>query len=192
MGLARRDDNYHTYADYRSWPEDVRYELIDGSAYAMSPALSVSHQELVLALARQIADSLDQSDCRVFIAPIDVRLPKLGEVDDAIDTVVQPDLVVVCDAEKVDPQGIRGAPDWIIEVISPGTASHDQIVKRALYERHGVREFWLVHPIDKVLTIYRLASGAYGKSDIQELIGTTCCETLPDVTIDWVTATRRL
>jgi Uma2 family endonuclease len=192
MGLVKRDNNAHTYADYRSWSEDQRYELIDGLAYAMSPAPSVSHQELVLALARQIADRLDESDCRVFVAPIDVRLPKLAEADDAIDTVVQPDLVVVCNTEKVDVHGIRGAPDWIIEVISPGTASHDQIVKRSLYERHGVREYWLVHPIDKVLTIYRLESGAYGKPDIQELIGMARCEALPEMTIDWATATRRL
>jgi Uma2 family endonuclease len=192
MALAKRDENYHTYGDYRTWPEDARYELIDGFAFVMSPAPSVPHQDLLGALYRQIANGLDASPCRPFIAPVDVRLPKRNEADDAVDTVVQPDLMVVCDPAKIDARGIRGAPDWIIEILSPGTAGHDQIVKRSLYERNGVREYWLVHPDDRVLTIYRLDAGKYGKPDIQELSGTTTCGILPEVIVDWAIATRRL
>ena len=92
------------------------------------------------------------------------------EADAQIDTVVQPDISVVCDKAKLDERGCRGAPDWIVEVLSPGTAGHDQIVKRALYERVGVREFWLVHPIDKLVIIYLLENGAYGKPALQELL----------------------
>ena len=137
MGLPRRDREQHTYGDYLAWPEDVRYELIDGIAYAMSPAPTVSHQETAGAIYRQIDEQLDRTPCRALIAPLDVRLPRGDEADAAVDTVVQPDLLVVCDLTQIDECGVRGAPDWIIEVLSPATAAHDQVVKRDLYERAG-------------------------------------------------------
>ncbi len=88
-------------------------------------------------------------------APFDVRLPKHGEPDELVDTVLQPDLALICDPAELDDRGCRGAPDWIVEILSPHTAAHDQIHKRALYERHGVHEYWLLHPTDRVLTIYQ-------------------------------------
>ena len=192
MGLPRRDLEHHTYGDYLAGPEDVRYELIDGIAYAMSPAPTVSHQEVVLELSRQIDEALDASACRVLIAPLDVRLPRGDEADAAVDTVVQPDLLVVCDPTRIDERGVRGAPDWIIEVLSPATAAHDQVVKRDLYERAGVREYWLVHPTDRIVTIYRLENGRYGRPDIAELTGETAPQAVPGVVIDWARVTRRL
>ncbi len=192
MVLPRRDHGFHTYADYRTWPEDTRYELIDGRAFAMAPAPAIVHQELLGELFRQISDQLEGSHCRAFVAPVDVRLAKSDEGDDRVDTVVQPDLLVVCEPNKIDEQGIRGAPDWVIEILSPRTAGHDQVIKRAVYERHGVLEYWLVHPIDKVVTIYRLDAGAYGKPHVQELIGESRCEAVTGVTIDWARATRRI
>lgn len=186
MGLPKRSTEHFNYGDYAGWSDDQRWELIDGQAYAMSPAPSVAHQETAGRIYRQIADALEGTPCRVLLAPIDVRLPKQAEADDAVDTVVQPDLLVVCDPQKVDAKGIRGAPDWIVEVLSPRTASHDQIVKRDLYERAGVPEYWLVHPIDHVLIIYRLdETGRYGRPDVFETIGETACLTMPKVLIDW-------
>ncbi|HLA35466.1 MAG TPA: Uma2 family endonuclease [Rhodocyclaceae bacterium] len=185
MGLPKKNEERYTYADYVGWPEDVRYELIDGCAYAMSPAPTRRHQDLVLEIARQIANALKGAPCRPYIAPFDVRLPHANEVDDAIDTVVQPDISVICDPSKLDDRGCRGAPDWIIEVLSPSTAGHDQIVKRALYERAGVREYWLVHPVDNVVTIYLLENGSYGKPAIQALSGTSTSTLLPRLVIDW-------
>src|ERR1035437_6969699 len=185
MGLARRDINRHTYADYIGWSDGARYELIDGIAYAMSPAPTRRHQEVVGEMYRQIANTLKGSPCQPYIAPFDVRLPNANEADSDIDTVVQPDISVICDKSKLDERGCRGAPDWVIEVLSSGTASHDQIVKRALYERVGVREYWLVHPADKVVTIYLLANGAYGKPALQELVGSTTTTALPGITIVW-------
>ncbi len=190
MGLPRRDLEFHTYADYAGWPDDVRYELVDGVAYATGPAPTRRHQEVALELARQIADALEGSSCRPYVAPFDVRLPRADETDDKIDTVVQPDISVICDKSKLDERGCRGAPDWIVEVLSPASAGHDQVVKRALYERAGVREYWLVHPVDKVVTIYLLANGAYGKPAVQELLGTTAASVLPEVTIDWARVMR--
>ena len=192
MGLARRDLEIHTYGDYLAWPEDVRYELIDGIAYAMSPAPTVSHQEVLLELSRQVDEALDESACRVLIAPLDVRLPRSDETDAAVDTVVQPDLLVVCDPARIDERGVRGAPDWIIEVLSPATAAHDQVRKRDLYERAGVREYWLVHPTDRIVTVYRLENGRYGRPDIAELAGETAPQAVPGVVIDWARVTRRL
>jgi Uma2 family endonuclease len=192
MGLARRDLERHTYGDYLAWPEDVRYELIDGVAYAMSPAPTVSHQEVLLELSRQIDEALGESACRVLIAPLDVRLPRGDEADEAVDTVVQPDLLVVCDPARIDERGVRGAPDWIIEVLSPATAAHDQVRKRDLYERAGVREYWLVHPTDRIVTVYRLENGHYGRPDIAELAGETATQAVPGVVIDWARVTRRL
>jgi len=193
MGLPLRDVELHTYGDYLSWPEDVRYELIDGKAYLMAPAPSVSHQEIAGEIYRQLANALQGKPCRVLIAPVDVRLPKADEADERIDTVVQPDVLAVCDAGKVSERGVRGAPDFVVEVLSPATAAHDMVTKRRIYERHGVREYWLVHPMDRVLTIYRLTeSGEYGKPDTQELLGTTDVGVLPDVTIAWDELAARL
>lgn len=185
MGLPKRDIGYHSYADYQTWPDDCRYELIDGIAYAMAPAPTRKHQIAVLEIARQIANTLEGKPCRPYIAPFDVRLMQTDQADNQVNTVVQPDISVICDRNKLDDKGARGAPDWIIEVLSPATASHDQIVKHALYERAGVREYWLVHPTDRLLTIYRLSDGAYGKPDIRELDGETACSVIPEVTIVW-------
>lgn len=186
MGLPKRDIETHTYADYLHWSDDCRYELIDGIAYAMAPAPARRHQEVVLEIARQIADALDGMPCRPYIAPFDVRLARAENAGDQnIDTVVQPDISVICDRNKLDERGCKGAPDWIIEVLSPATASHDQIVKHALYERVGVREYWLVHPTDRIVTVYALVDGAYGKPDIRELVGERACGILPAVVIRW-------
>jgi len=178
--------DYFTYGDYRRRPEDERWELIDGQAYALSPAPTRLHQEFVVELAAQIHPKLADTPCRLYVAPFDVRLPKRNEADDQVDTVVQPDVAVICDPRKLDDQGCRGAPDWIIEILSPASATHDQIRKRALYERHGVREYWLLHPVDRVLTIYRLGEdGAYGKPDIRALDEPTAVAVISGLEINW-------
>lgn len=184
MGLPLRDAQRHTYGEYRAWPEDVRYELIDGVAYAMAPPVRV-HQRVAGELFRQIADALEDSPCEVNIAPFDVRLPDIDEADDDILTAVQPDIVVVCDRNKLDVRGCRGAPDLVIEVLSPSTAAHDQTVKLAAYERHGVKEYWLVHPADRIVTVYKWANGAYGRPAISEFEGSLASEAVPAISIDW-------
>ena len=186
MALPRRDPLHHTYADYLTWSDEERDELIDGVAYVKEPpAPSRSHQEVVGELFLQIRLALDGKPYRTYVAPFDVRLPKSGEADDRIDTVVQPDVLVVGDLEKLDERGMRGAPDWIAEVLSPSTASHDQVLKVPVYERAGVLEVWLIHPIDRTLTIYRLKDGHYGRPTILELQGRTAISVIPGVSIDW-------
>jgi Uma2 family endonuclease len=184
MGLPLRDTQRHTYGEYRTWPEDVRYELIDGVAYAMAPPVR-AHQRVVVELLRQIADALQGSPCEVNVAPFDVRLPDADEADDDILTAVQPDIVVVCDPRKLDVRGCRGAPDLVIEVLSPSTAGHDQIVKLAAYERHGVAEYWLVHPTDRTVTVYTWTHSGYGRPAISEFEGSLVSVAVPVITIDW-------
>jgi Uma2 family endonuclease len=185
MGFALKTDEHYTYRDYLTWPDDVRCELIDGKVYMMAPASFLSHQDVVGEIFFQVKQALRGKSCRTLMAPVDVRLPKSAEADEQTDTIVQPDVLVVCDSSKLDRRGVRGAPDWVAEVLSPSTASRDQIEKRRLYERHGVREYWLVHPIDRLLTVYRLIDGEYGKPEISELQGLTTITVLPDVVIDW-------
>jgi Uma2 family endonuclease len=186
MPQAARKIDYFSYGDYCQWPEGERWELIDGEAFAMAPAPTRLHQEFVVALAAQIHPHLEGTGCRIYVAPFDVRLPRKDEADARVDTVVQPDVAVICDPSKLDDKGCRGAPDWIIEILSPASAAHDQIRKRALYERHGVREYWLLHPVDRVLTIYRLGEdGTFGKPDIRALEEPTPVGVIAGMAIHW-------
>ena len=185
MALPRATGHRFTYADYRQWPDDERWELIDGVAYAMAPAPTISHQILTGQLFRQIDQALDGTPCRALIAPVDVLLPAANEADEQVTTVVQPDILVVCDPAKVTENHIRGAPDWIIEVLSPATARHDHLTKRALYERAGVREYWLVHPVDRVITLYTLKDGLYGGPEIVGMAGERSPAIFPEIVIRW-------
>ena len=192
MGLALRKEKHYTYADYLTWPDDTRYELIDGEAFRMAPTPLIEHQEIAGEVYCQLANQLDGQPCRPYIAPVDVRLPRADEADAAIDTVVQPDVLVVCDPSKIDRRGVRGAPDWVLEVLSPSTAAHDQIAKRRTYERAGVRDYWLVHPGDRTLTVYLLENGRYGRPEIYELKDATPIGVLPGVSIAWDALIERL
>lgn len=185
MAFALETDKHYTYRDYLTWPDDVRCELIDGVVYMMSPAPILAHQDVAGEIFFQAKQALRGKPCRAMIAPLDVRLPRQDEADENTDVVVQPDVLVVCDPTKLDRRGVRGAPDWVVEVLSPSSASRDQIEKRRIYERHGVLEYWLVHPTDRILTVYRLENGEYGKPDIFKLEGSTSVGVLPGVSIDW-------
>jgi Uma2 family endonuclease len=186
MTVLKRDTHYHTYSDYLTWSRDYGDELINGTAYVREPpSPSWWHQGVVVELCRQIANALEGKPCQVCVAPLDVRLPKSTEEDDQVDTVVQPDVLIVSDLKKIDARGVRGAPDWVAEVLSPGTARHDQTVKLAAYERAGVREVWLIDPVERKLTIYQLEAGKYGRATPLELKGRTQLTAVPGVTIDW-------
>lgn len=159
----RQGEQYFTYGYYRTWPDTERWELIDGVAYDMSPAPSRLHQDTFGGLFFQFRAFLSGAECRVYGAPFDVRLPHGEEQNDNIDTVVQPDIVVVCDRNKLDEKGCKGAPDLVIEILSPCTAHKDLNEKFQLYERVGVKEYWIVHPQDRTVMVFRRDGMSFGR-----------------------------
>jgi Uma2 family endonuclease len=150
----------HTYADYKAWELDPgeRYEIIGGEAYAMS-APNDFHQAIVAELSRQFGNFLHGKPCKVRPSPYDVRL--FFEEDESDDTVVQPDLSVICDEQKRGPEGGRGAPDLIVEVLSPSNSSEEYVRKFNLYLEAGVREYWVVAPKSKTVQVFVLEDDAY-------------------------------
>jgi len=152
----KRDERY-TYADYASWDEENRYELIDGEVFLMS-APSVAHQRVLRELFVQLANFLEEKSCEVFVAPLDVCLNAKGDDDDM---VVQPDLIVICDRSILDNKRCNGAPDLIIEIVSPSTSKHDRFTKLNKYLKAGVREYWIVDPDDKGVTVHVHENGKY-------------------------------
>ncbi len=185
MGLAEELPRCFTYADYRRWPDEERWELIDGEAWDMSPAPSLVHQAVSMRLSLMIGGHFHGRDCQVFASPVDVVLAPPEAGDDEIDTVVQPDLVVVCDGEKLRESHVRGAPELVVEIISPSTARKDEGVKRDRYERAGVPEYWVVYPVERVVHRYRLEGGRYGAPGVVGLEdGTFTSSRFPDLEVD--------
>ncbi len=170
------EKTYYTYADYLSFEGDERMEIINGDIVLMSSA-TPTHQDISTELVRQLGNFLQGKPCKLEHAPLDVRLfEKEGDTPKDVDTVVQPDILVVCDRNKYDDKGVRGAPDFIIEILSPSTRRHDMLVKFNLYQRAGVREYWIVDPNSKSVQvflpdengIYRI-SEAYDSKDIAKV-----------------------
>lgn len=154
---ALKNDRIYTYGDYKTWPEDERWELIDGTAWNMSPAPNRFHQKYSIKLTQQIMNFLEDHPCEVYAAPFDVLLPdREDQEEDDIVTVVQPDISVICDKNKLTFKGCTGAPDWIIEILSPFTSRKDLSIKFELYRRHGVREYWVVDPGNRYVHVYVL------------------------------------
>jgi len=154
------EEEKFTYADYKAWElkPGERFELINGVAYAMS-APNTSHQLIVTILTGEFYSYLKGKTCKVIPSPFDVRL--FYEEDDSDDTVVQPDLVVVCDSQKLGEEGCRGAPDLVVEILSPSNMAIEMERKLLLYKEAGVREYWIVDPKDKHISIYLLKDDEY-------------------------------
>lgn len=162
------DEGYFRYRDYAAWPEDERWELIDGQAMAMG-APSATHQRLLGQMYLRFAEYFDDKPCEVLFAPFDVLLPEGAEEDEDVATVVQPDLMVFCGGGVVGEKYARGAPTLVVEIISPSSSKWDLNDKFRRYERAGVREYWVVDPLAKWLCVYLLdEGGAYGKGRLHE------------------------
>lgn len=146
----------YTYADYFKWQFDERLELIKGKIFTMSPAPNRSHQEISLAITLKIGNYLKGKPCKVYAAPFDVRLPRSSKEDNAIFTVVQPDICVVCDLSKLDDRGCIGAPDIVVEILSPGNNKKELRNKYEVYEEAGVKEYWIIHPSERTFLKYTL------------------------------------
>jgi Uma2 family endonuclease len=170
MGFAqKKSDTLYSYADYCTWPESEQWEIINGIAYNMTPSPSLQHQQISRELTIAIGTFLKGKPCKLFTAPFDVRLTRNDKVsDDQISTVVQPDLVVVCDKNKLDSRGCIGSPDLVIEILSRESASRDMKLKLSLYEQNEIKEYWIISPFEQILWVYNLApeTNRYNRPEI--------------------------
>lgn len=157
------ENGIYSYADYLTWRLKERLELIKGKIMRMSPAPSTYHQRVSLRLTNMLSKQFDANACELFVAPFDVRLldKKKSNSDNDIYTVVQPDLCVICDASKIDEKGCLGAPDLIIELLSPGNSSKEMKIKFELYQEAEVKEYWMINLGDKCVLRYALTDNHF-------------------------------
>lgn len=148
----------YSYSDYLVWRLKERVEIIKGKIMAMSPAPNRLHQRISMKLTIAFAKIFEQQHCQLYAAPFDVRFP---DKDGKIETVVQPDLCVICDLNKLDEKGCVGAPDLIVEILSPGNSKKEMKDKYELYQEQGVKEYWVVRPEERNIHIYVLENGRY-------------------------------
>lgn len=175
MALPAEKINY-TFADVLSWDEDERIEIISGKVFMMATPSRI-HQKITGELFRQLANFLEGKQCEVYAAPFGVRLfEQDGDSEENVDTVVEPDISVVCDRSKLDKRGCKGAPDMIVEVLSPSTLRHDRLVKLNLYQQAGVREYWIIDPENRAVQVFlQDGSGSlriceeYGSQDVAKV-----------------------
>lgn len=156
-------DKTYSYADYLLWQFKERVELIRGKIMTMSPAPSNLHQQVLSELHGLLYNYFKKHSCQVRFAPFDVRLldAKKSKKDSDIYTVVQPDLCVICDLSKIEERGCLGAPDLVVEILSPGNSDKEMKHKYDLYQENGVREYWVIHPTEKQLFIFVLENGIF-------------------------------
>ncbi len=184
MPLAQEKGNY-SYADYLMWPEDERWEIIDGIAY-LQAAPSPTHQEILVSLLAQFHYYFSGKLCKVYPAPFCVRLTKDDEkLNEDIKKVVEPDITIVCDKSKIDERGCKGAPDLIIEIISPSSIKMDRFIKFNSYEKAGVREYWIVEPEGKIVNVFLLQDDQrYGRPETYVEDGEIKVSIFTDLIID--------
>ena len=152
------EDKHYTYADLLEMDEDVRAEIVNGNLYMMSGPITI-HQRISMRLSQRFANFLEGKTCEVFAAPYDVRLFPKEDLSD--DTVVEPDIIVVCDPSKIDRRGCNGPPDLVIEIVSPSNSHRDRLLKFNLYLKAKVREYWIVYPEYKEIDVNILVEDRY-------------------------------
>ena len=179
---------FANFGDYRREKEhsnsDDRYEIVDGVSVWMGPAPGETHQIVVGEFFALIRNHLVGKTCRAFAAPYDVILVEEGEDEDEAQTVLQPDITVICDQSKRRQYGCLGAPDLVVEVLSPYSALRDIRTKRIIYERHGVSEYWIVNPQHRLVNILRLEQGRYAETVFSPEDGILTSSVLPELQID--------
>lgn len=184
--MALPQEKHYTYADLLSWDDDpTRYELYDGQLRALSAPTHI-HQMILTDLVVQIGGYLKGKPCKIYPAPFDVRLfEQEGNSPEDVDTVVQPDLSIVCDNDRqVDRRGIHGAPDLVVEILSPSTKQYDCLIKFKLYQQAGVREYWIVDPDKQLVLVYTLVNGQYYVPEVYTAKDTVPVGVLEDCNVD--------
>jgi len=177
----------YSYADYLTWQIDEAIELIKGKIMLMSPAPNVKHQGISMNMSHLLSNFFRHKKCRVYAAPFDVRLydrKKSILANKEIHTVVQPDLCVICDTDKLDEQGCNGAPDWIIEILSKGNSKREMQIKYQLYAESGVSEYWLVYPYEQAIYQFVLDDNSQYQLKAMYSNGLATPHLFPDLNID--------
>ena len=174
----------YTYADYYKWQFDERIELIKGKIFKMSPAPNSLHQDITGEVFNLIKNFLRKKECKVYIAPFDVRLIRKSSEDKDITTVLQPDICVICDRSKIDKRGCIGAPDLVVEVLSPGNSAKELKNKYEVYEEYGVKEYWIVSPQNQNFLIYTLHDGKFQLSPVKLAGDVVTSAVLPGFSLD--------
>lgn len=174
MQLPAKQEQF-TFADILTWDEGEYIEIIHGELFMMAPPSRI-HQEISGELFRQLANFLEGKPCKVYHAPFGVRpFEQSKDTPEEVDTMVEPDISVVCDQSKLDEHGCKGAPDLIIEILSPSTRRHDRLVKLNLYQRAGVREYWIADPDNQSVQVFTQDNGVlkihedYGRGDVAKV-----------------------
>ncbi|KAA6340704.1 hypothetical protein EZS27_011446 [termite gut metagenome] len=189
MELQLDMNKRYTYADYLTWTDNKMRELLDGFIKMMSPAPNLAHATLVMEISYPMKHYIkkNKGKCKVFVAPFDVRLPKANVTDnDKIYTVVQPDICIVCDPAKLDKRGCLGAPDMIVEILSPATLKYDLNEKFNLYETAGVKEYWVVSPAMGVNVFILQEDRKYGEgAAYEDMDDQIPVHTLEGLNISW-------
>ncbi|MFA6277785.1 MAG: Uma2 family endonuclease [Pedobacter sp.] len=175
----------YSYAHYLNWLFDERVELIKGKIFKMSPAPSRAHQEVFGTIFRRMGNFLENKLCKIYGAPFDVRFPTKSKADKDVFTVLQPDICVVCDLSKLDDKGCIGAPDLVVEILSPGNNKKELLNKYKVYEEFGVKEYWVVSQSDQSILIYTLdIEGKFQPSKIFTLSEKITSSVLPGFVLD--------
>jgi Uma2 family endonuclease len=186
MELADLDlSKTYSYADYFQWSFEDRLELIKGKIFKMSPGPASRHQKISVTIAGELYVYLKNKNCSLYSAPFDVRLPRKNETEDKkISTVVQPDLCVICDQSKIDVRGCVGAPDIVVEILSPGNNTKELQNKYEVYEEAGVKEYWIVSPQDNTFLKYTLTDSQFQASRLMTVGDVVTTSILPAFELD--------
>jgi Uma2 family endonuclease len=175
----------YSYAHYLTWLFDDRVELIKGKIFKMSPAPSPYHQQISVRIASELFAFLKNKVCQIYTAPFDVRFPKESLADKDIYTVLQPDICVICDQSKLDDRGCIGAPDIVVEILSPGNNKMELLNKYSVYQEFGVKEYWVISPAEKTFLKYTLdENGRYQPSKLFTLSEKVHSAVLPGFELD--------
>jgi len=174
----------YTYTDYLKWTIEERFELIKGKVFRMSPAPNRKHQQISMVIGSRLWSFLYGKPCQVFSAPFDVRLPRKSKKDEDIITVVQPDICVICDESKLDDRGAVGAPDIVVEILSPGNNTRELKKKYEVYEEAGVKEYWIISPENKTFFVYTLVNNRYHPSRLMTIGDMVTTPVLPGFELD--------
>ena len=168
MDIQQINNKVYTYYDYLNFPNDEFVEIIDGKIFAMSPAPSRIHQELIMEISAELRNYIksNKGQCKVYPAPFDVVLINENENENDSKNIVQPDISVICDKNKLNDKGCFGSPDMIVEIVSKFNPGNDYVKKLYLYEKYKVKEYWIVNPMKKNILVYTLTESGYNQPDL--------------------------